>query len=169
MEVLHRLRRGGRGLRSAIRGRAGTRGSFLLLSMALVLVGGCKAPPELRPDQTLRDSLGLTDRDRVHVVTLRTRGDLELPEPSETLLRPGDYLSFVNGDRRARSIRFGSEGLGGEAREWLAGAAGVNGPLLADVGGRWVIDFSDAPPGRYPFVVLGGGEPGSGTVVVEDR
>lgn len=169
MEVLHRLRDRGGGLTPAVPGRSASPGSFLFLTVILLLIGGCKAPPELRPDQTLQDSLGLTDRDRVHVVTLETRDGVELPEPSETMLRPGDHLSFVNGDRRARSIRFRAEELGGEARDWFDAHASIHGPLLADVDGRWVIDFSDAPPGRYPFVVLGGGEAGAGTVVVEDR
>lgn len=46
---------------------------------------------------------------------------------------------------------------------------GHRAPFLADSGSRWVIDFSDAPPGRFPFTVVGGGTSGDGAIVVEAR
>lgn len=135
--------------------------------MVSLLLGGCKAPPELRPDQELKDALGLTDRDRVHLVTVRQQSGQERPDPAETVIRPGDHLLFQNGDRRARSVRFLVDELSAEAQRWMSESVGARGPLLGDLDARWIVHFSDAPPGRYPFEITGGGESGRGIAVVE--
>jgi hypothetical protein len=133
-------------------------------------LGACNAPPELRPDQVLRDSLGLTDRDRVHVVRLSTtESGVDVASPPETVLRAGDLVTFDLADRRPRTVRFATMGLDTTSAAWAEAAGLHRAPFLADSGARWVIDFSDAPAGRFPFTVVGGAEPGDGVIVVVAR
>jgi hypothetical protein len=124
----------------------------------------------LRPDQVLRDSLGLGDRDRVHVVGLTTtEAGVDIASPAETVVRSGDLVSFELADRRARTVRFEAADLGPASSAWAESAGLLRVPLLSDSGARWVLDFADAPEGRFPFAVVGGGESGSGAIVVEAR
>lgn len=143
-----------------------TRGVAAPLALA-VLVTGCKAPPELRPEQVLRDSLGLTDRDRVHALALRTEDGTEVPDRDVVLVRVGDHVSFRTEDRQARAIRFERDSLAPDALAWGEGAGLFAAPLLARPEMRWVVDFDDAPPGRYPYIVLGGADAGRGAIEVE--
>ncbi len=151
----------------AVRRSATTVVPTLLAAAALV---ACDAPPELRPDQVLRDSLGLTDRDRVHVVRLSSSGTGEdVAEPAETVVRSGDLVTFDLADRRARTVRFDASGLDALTSAWADSAGLLRAPFLADSGARWVLDFADAPSARFPFTVVGGGESGAGAIVVEAR
>ena len=138
--------------------------------LTAVTLGACGAPPELRPDQVLRDSLGLTDRDRVHVVRLAADSNgMDMADPTETRIRPGDLVTFDLSDRRARTVRFEASALDALASVWADSAGLLRAPFLADSGARWVLDFEGAPEGRFPFVVVGGGESGGGAIVVEAR
>jgi len=141
-----------------------------LVVIAACLLSACKAPPELRPDQVLRDSLDLTDRDRVHTLRLSAAAsgaETVLPEWLE--VAPGDYVSIETVDRRARSVGFERDSLPPEAAEWAESAGLFASPLLPDSGARWVLDCSDAPLGAYPFRVLGGGADGHGVIRVDQR
>ncbi|MDT8369889.1 MAG: hypothetical protein RQ745_11820 [Longimicrobiales bacterium] len=144
-------------------------GLALFLSAATLMSAACKAPPELRPDQMLRDSLGLSDRDRVHAIGLSTVAGVERPDLEEVIVRQGDHVTFGVHDRRAHSIRFERESLSVAAARWADSAGLLRPPLLAVEGTRWILDFRDAPAGRYPYVVLGGGAEGRGALVVEER
>lgn len=138
--------------------------------LAAAGLAGCDAPLELRPDQVLRDSLGLTDRDRVHVVRLSTSDvGVEAASPFEVTVRAGDRVAFQLVDRRTRSVHFDRAGLDAAATGWGDSSGLFRPPLLADSGTRWVLDFTDAPAGRYPYSVVGGGELGGGSIVVEAR
>lgn len=149
-----------------------TRALALVVPAVLALGGlvACDAPPELRPDQVLRDSLGLTDRDRVHVVRLHTdEAGVEAADPSEIVVREGDHVALELTDRRARTVRFDTADMDEAAAHWATSADLLGAPLLADSGARWVLDFTDAPPARFPFTVIGNGESGGGAIVVEAR
>jgi len=137
--------------------------------LAAAAVSACKAPPELRPDQLLQDSLELTDRDRVHTVRLLSRVGVDTPDPVDIAIREGDFVNLVIADRRARTIRFDTAGLSADARSWAEGAGLYTAPFLADVDARWVLDFEGAPAGSYSYRVVGGGEEGVGMIRVEAR
>jgi hypothetical protein len=137
--------------------------------LAAAAVSACKAPPELRPDQLLQDSLELTDRDRVHTVRLLSRVGVDTPDPVDIVVRDGDFVNLVIADRRARTVRFDTAGLTVDARAWAEGAGLFRAPFLADLDARWVLDFEDAPAGRYGYRVIGGGEEGLGVIIVEAR
>lgn len=138
-----------------------------IVVVAASALAACKAPPELRPDQILKDSLGLTDRDRVHTLRVSaSEAGVEVAVPDRLEILSGDYVSIETLDRRARTLRFERDSLTADAGAWAESAGLFAPPLLPDSGARWVLDFSDAPPGAYPFRVLGGGEAGSGVILV---
>lgn len=150
--------------------RRGPSRAFLAWSLPflLALPSACKARPELRPDQILKDELGLTDRDEVHRI-LVTGGDFERIEPPEIVIRPGAYVEFFTTDWRTHEVRFEVESLGAEARRFLESTDQVASPPLLRRESRFVVTFEAAPTGRYPFVVEGNTAPGRGAVVVSDE
>jgi len=140
-----------------------------LILVALLPLGSCReVPNELEPGEILRDSLGLTTRDRVHVVRLTHVEGREVATPDSVLVRPGDWVDFVGGDGRIRVVSFPPDSLGTAPRDFMEGTGvGASPPLLgAEV--HWAVPFTAAPPGRYPFVMAGTGNPGRGVVVVAE-
>jgi len=138
--------------------------------LATCVLAACKAPPELRPDQVLQDSLGLTDRDRVHTIRVSVAGSgAEVAVPARLEVLPGDRVSIEAVDRRARTLRFERDSLAADAGGWAEEAGLFAAPLLPDSGARWILDFAGAPPGPYPFRVVGGGPTGSGVILVGSR
>lgn len=135
--------------------------------LAAAALAACKAPPELRPDELLQDSLSLTDRDRVHTIRLLSRVGVDTPDPVDLVIREGDFVNLVIADRRARTVRFDTAELTPEARAWADGAGLFRAPLLADLDARWVVHFEGAPAGRYGYRVVGGGTEGLGMIIVE--
>lgn len=135
------------------------------LPVALLLSVACKARPELRPDELLKEELGLTDYDEVHRIAV-TGGDFERVEPSEVRVRPGAYVQFMTTDWRVHEVLFEVDSLSAEARRFLESTDQVASPPLLRKESRFVVWFDDAPEGRYPFVVEGNTGPGRGVVVV---
>jgi len=70
-------------------------------------------------------------------------------------------------DWRVHEVRFQLDSLSTEARAFLVATDQVDSPPLVDLHARFVVSFADAPPGRYPFAVVGNGAAGSGVVVVQ--
>lgn len=140
---------------------------MLALAGAVWASAGCDdalPPLELRPDSILRASLGLTDRDAVHRVQVRSRGGVEIAEPSRVAVEPGQWVSFQGGDARGHVVRFDTLALAPEARAWLRASDQLESPPLLTPASRWIVSFRDAPPGDYPFVIEGSGETGTGRI-----
>jgi plastocyanin len=142
-----------------------------LLLAALAVVGsGCKrAGNELQPDQVLRDSLGLGDEDRVHRVRLGSADNREIVQPPQLTVRPGDYVEFVTQDRRVHALEFTLEELPPAAAEFMRRTGQQGSPPLVQADARFVVSFAQAPPGTYPYVVIGNGEEGRGAIVVSEE
>lgn len=138
--------------------------------LLLILTTGCgrSVPPKNRPDDVLRQQLGLADTDEVHRVTL-TGGKRELLDPMQTILPQGAWVEFVTGDGRIHEVGFVADSLSPEARAFLQRTDQMDSPPLVNKGQRFVISFRDAPPGRYPFRVRGNERPGYGVVVVRPK
>lgn len=134
--------------------------------LAILVAGACEpdVPIELRPDGVLRASLGLTDRDAVHIVQLRGRGVAEVAEPDELRIGPGAWVSFQGGDTRGHVVRFDTAALSPAARQWVRETDQIESPPLLTPASRWVISFDGAPEGIYPFAVEGSGAPGFGRI-----
>lgn len=147
--------------------RAGA--AFFLCAVAALGAAGCEAPPELQPDPLLQDSLGLTSRDRVHVVRMLQREGREAADPDSVVVRPGDWVDFVGGDGHPRIIEFELERVDEAPRDFLEGNGVRASPPLLGRDVHWAVPFAGAPPGRYPFRIEGSGETGHGVVVVAGR
>ena len=166
MAVLRSVRDVGRGARLTDRSGLGLRPGLILLTL-LGLVAACERPdPRLRPEQLLRDSLGLGDDDRVHRVRLVSEGNRESPDPASLVIRPGDYVQFVSGDHRVHVVSFPPGGLAPPAAEFLRTTGQLSSPPLLVADARFVVTFADAPPGLYPFLVVGNGTQAPGTIEV---
>lgn len=135
--------------------------------LALVALGcrGEPPPPAFPPDSVLRTELGLTDADEVHRVAI-TGGEREILDPVEIRVPVGAWVEFVTMDWRVHQVRFAMDSLDAVRRAFLRDTDQVDSPPLVDRDARFVVSFSGAPEGRYPFVAEGNGAPTRGVVVV---
>lgn len=145
---------------------------FGALALTLVLSGpglaGCReVPVELRPDELLREQLGLTDRDAVHVVRVRVEGVSEVAQPDRVEIAPDAWVSFQGADTRGHVVRFDTASMEATAVEWLRQSDQLESPPLLTPASRWVVSFAGAPEALYPFAVEGSGELGLGSVQVQ--
>lgn len=140
--------------------------SSAVLVLALLLTAcGPSVPKENRPDDFLRQHLGLTDKDEVHRVTL-TGGSSEVLDPVETTVPTGAWVEFVTADGRVHEVRFETDSLATDARDFLDRTDQVASPPMVNKGERFVVSFRDAPQGRYPYTAEGNEGPAYGVVVV---
>lgn len=139
---------------------------ILFLSVSWVACHG--GDPEHRPDAFLRAQLGLTDEDRVQMVTL-TGGAREHAFPDSVRVAAGTWVQFVTDDWRIHEVVFEVDSLGAEARAFLQRTDQVASPPLVDLDSRFVVSFEGAPPGRYPYRLEGNAGAGRGVVVVSDE
>lgn len=162
MALLHRVRRRSRFLRFVT-------GLVPALVAPVTLITGCRhdVPVEdHRPDERLRNELGLTDADQVYRVTVSVQGYAEEASPDLVEIPPGAWVQFVSGDWRIHTVRFEEDSLAAASRAFLVSSDQVASQPMVDKDARFVVSFSGAPPGRYPFVVEGSAAPARGVVVV---
>ena len=137
----------------------------------LVLMGsssGCRSDVNQNPpDEMLRDTLGLTEEDRVFRIEVSAAESRELALPQVVRIAPGSWVEFFVADHRIHAIGFELSRLTSGQADFLTGTGQDASPPLVALGSRFVVSFKDAPPGRYPFVLEGSGSPGRGTIVVE--
>lgn len=141
---------------------------FALATIGLVLVAACEpTDPALIPDAVLQAELGLTERDRVYTVTVRT-GVGERATPDSVVVERGDFVQFVSDDHFVHEVRFQLDALSPAQRAFLTETGqDASSPLLRR-GARFVLTLLDAPPGSYPYALEGNRAPGSGVLVVRD-
>lgn len=147
--------------------RDGTLCRLLVSILTLVLAAaGCEErDPELVPDELLQTELGLTPDDRVH--TIRISADTaERADPASVTVEPGDYVQFVSGDHLVHEVAFALDSLSGPGRAFLERTGQSASPPLLEVDARFVVSFTGAPEGRYPYSLAGNRAGGAGAVVV---
>lgn len=143
-------------------------GALAVVALAALTAGCSRTDPALVPDSTLRAELGLTDADRVHTLVLRG-GEQEEVTPGTVEILEGDWVQFSAADWRVHEVRFEADSLSLPARSFLEESDQGASPPLVDQGDRFVVSFTGAPEGRYPFLVEGNGTPVRGVVVVSPR
>jgi plastocyanin len=152
-----------------------TAGSLRRVPLVLFVLGiaglaACRAREEPNldpPDSLLQDSLGLTAADHVHRVVLSSQNGSESMQPTELTIEPGHYVEFFTEDGRVRTVSFVLEGLTPAQSQFLRSTAQDRSPPLVELGSRYVVSFTDAPPGRYPFRVEGNERTIQGIVSVQ--
>lgn len=139
---------------------------MVTLAATFLVVGCGDGESDLPPDGRLQRELGLEPSDVVHQVVLHggMPGSLD---PVEATVAPGDYLQFVTADSWIHEISFDPDSLTVTGRAFMDGLDQMASPPLVSRGSRFVVSFEGAPPGRYPYLVLGNGAPKRGAVIVE--
>ena len=115
----------------------------------------------------LRDSLGLTEEDRVFRVEVSSEENQEVATPEVVRIPVGAWVEFLVVDHRVHTVNFELSQLPVAQAEYLTKARQDASPPLVSSGTRFVVTFSDAPPGSYPYVLEGSGRAGRGIVIVE--
>jgi len=138
-----------------------------VLAAATVLVAGCEPePPTRQLDPQLVESLGLRGDEVVHTISLGGQGSDEHIVPPVLDVMAGEIVEFVTVDRRIHTITFPADSLSPQALAFLRSTRQAESPPLLRMGSRYVVTFENAPPGRYPFLSGGHGEPSGGIIIV---
>ena len=102
------------------------------------------------------------------VVQLSGGRDVEHVVPPHLEIEIGEWVQFVTLDRRVHTLSFVPDSLSPEAFEYLADTGQLEGPPLLARGSRFLVDFQDAPAGRYVFSSVSHGDPAFGSVTVRE-
>ena len=100
------------------------------------------------------------------VVELSGARDLEHVVPPHLEIETGEWVQFVTLDRRVHTVSFVPDSLSPEALEYLVHTEQLAGPPLLVRGSRFLVDFREAPLGRYVFSSVSHGDPVFGSVTV---
>ena len=100
------------------------------------------------------------------MVSLAGWGGLERPVPDTLRIGGGAAVVFQTADFRVHSVEFLDDEMTPAQSSFIRRASYLRSPPLVERGSRYVVLFSGAPPGIYPFRVEGFGEPARGAVVV---
>lgn len=93
-------------------------------------------------------------RDREHVLPLTTKVSV------------GDWVEFVTLDRRVHTLSFVVDSLTSGATAYLRATGQLHSPPLLERGSRFLVDFGEAPAGRYVFSSRSHGAPVFGSITV---
>ena len=102
------------------------------------------------------------------VVQLSGGRDVEHLVPPHLEIESGEWVQFVTLDRRVHTLSFVPDSLSLEALQYLADTGQLEGPPLFTRGSRFLVDFRDAPAGRYVFSSESHGDPVFGSVTVRE-
>ena len=100
------------------------------------------------------------------VVQLSGGRDVEHVVPPHLEIAPGEWVQFVSLDRRVHTVSFVPDSLSPEALGYLNDTGQLEGPPLLALGSRFLVDFRDAPVGRYVFSSTSHGDPVFGSITV---
>jgi plastocyanin len=145
MAVLPGVRYGGGHL---IRGLC--RSGALILTVVLM---SCEAGAgaQVSSAAALRDTLGIGPRVTLHRVALGGERDSERIIPTELVADEGDVVAFETVDGRIHELAFEPDSLALDALDFLRRTGQMKSPPMIDRGTRFLVDFEDAPDGRYVF------------------
>ena len=102
------------------------------------------------------------------VVQLTGGRDVEHVVPPNLEIELGEWVQFVSLDRRVHTVSFVPDSLSPEALEYLSDTGQLHGPPLLARGNRFLVDFRNAPAGRYVFSSASHGDPVFGSVTVRE-
>ena len=139
-------------------------------ALACLAVAGCgietKAPPEeiAEASTDLHSEIAALAK----VVQLSGGRDVEHVVPPHLEIGLGEWVQFVSLDRRVHTVSFVPDSLSPEALVYLADTGQLEGPPLLTRGSRFLVDFRDAPAGRYVFSSTSHGDPVFGSITVRE-
>ena len=141
------------------------RRSVSLALALLVGLSGCGRDRDLRPDERLREELGLPSYAEVHRISI-SGGLHERAVPREVTVPLDAFVEFVTTDSWVHEVRFELDSLSDPARDFILRTDQGHSPPMVNADSRFLVSMRGAPPGRYPFLIEGNGEPARGAVVV---
>ena len=101
-----------------------------------------------------------------HLVQLSGGRDVEHVVPPHLEIEVGEWVQFVSLDRRVHTVSFVRDSLSPEALVYLADTGQLDSPPLLARGSRFLVDFREAPAGRYVFSSTSHGDPVFGSITV---
>ena len=141
------------------------RRSATLALALLVSLSGCGRDRDLRPDQRLREELGLPADAEVHRISI-SGGLHERAVPREVTVPLDAFVESVSTAAWVHEVQFELDSLPGPARDFIVRTDQGDSPPMVNADSRFLVSMRGAPPGRYPFLIEGNGEPVRGAVVV---
>jgi plastocyanin len=142
-------------------------GSFTVVFLVLA---GCGNDVPSRDEDTAGADDGRDPRfavaDGAEVIQLSGARDQEHVVPPRIEIVSGSWVEFVTLDRRVHTVTFIVDSLSADAYRFLRDTGQLAAPPLLERGSRFLVDFREAPPGRYVFSSTSHGEPVYGSVTV---
>jgi len=137
-------------------------------ALACLVVVGCGIETKTRPEEVGEASTDLHSEIAAlaQVVQLSGGRDVEHVVPPHLEIAPGEWVQFVSLDRRVHTVSFVPDSLSPEALGYLTDTGQLEGPPLLALGSRFLVDFRDAPAGRYVFSSTSHGDPVFGSITV---
>ncbi len=138
-------------------------------ALACLAVVGCGIEP--KTPQVVEDATSDPHAEIAavaQVVQLSGGRDVEHIVPPHLEIETGEWVQFVTLDRRVHTLSFVPDSLSLEALEYLTDTGQLEGPPLLALGSRFLVDFRDAPAGRYVFSSESHGDPVFGSVTVRE-
>lgn len=140
---------------------------YLLISLLVALAGcGIEAESRNQEDAGAPEDAWLALAEGAQRIQVGGGRDVEQVLPPSVEIVVGELVEFVTTDRRVHTLTFLVDSLSPEARQFLVDTHQLQLPPLLERGSRLLVDFSDAPPGRYVFSSQGHGDPAYGAVTV---
>ncbi len=138
-------------------------------TLACLAVVGCGIEP--KTPQVVEDATSDPHAEIAavaQVVQLSGGRDVEHIVPPHLEIETGEWVQFVTLDRRVHTLSFVPDSLSLEALAYLTDTGQLEGPPLLALGSRFLVDFRDAPAGRYVFSSESHGDPVFGSVTVRE-
>ena len=134
------------------------------------MVVGCGIEPKAAPELVEEASTDPLSQIAAvaQVVQLSGGRDVEHIVPPHLEIEVGEWVQFVTLDRRVHTVSFVPDSLSPEALEYLTDTGQLQGPPLLARGSRFLVDFREAPLGRYVFSSASHGDPVFGSVTVRE-
>ncbi len=137
-------------------------------AVGCLVVVGCgietKAPPVEEASTDPHSEIAAV----AQVVQLSGGRDVEHVVPTHLEIEPGEWVQFVSLDRRVHTLSFVPDSLSPEALVYLADTGQLKAPPLLARGSRFLVDFREAPLGRYVFSSTSHGDPVFGSITVRE-
>jgi plastocyanin len=139
-------------------------------ALACLAVVGCGIETKTRLEVSGVDSTDLHADIAAVAQVIRLSGgrDVEHVVPPHLEIDLGEWVQFVSLDRRVHTVSFAPDSLSPEALVYLIDTGQLEGPPLLVLGSRFLVDFREAPPGRYVFTSTSHGDPVFGSITVRE-
>jgi plastocyanin len=139
-------------------------------TLACLAAVGCgietKAPPEEIAEASTDPHSEIAAS--AQLVQLSGGRDVEHVVPPHLEIERGEWVQFVSLDRRVHTVAFVPDSLSPEALVYLTDTGQLESPPLLARGSRFLVDFREAPAGRYVFSSTSHGDPVFGSITVRE-